>query len=252
MIAFTLPGGLPIYYFPLLLGIGSSLGLAWVATRARLRVVQSQLDAGLVALLAGFIGGRLAYTAVHWPYFRDHPVEIALMPLGGLAWPGAVLGALVGLLAFAALKRQPFLKLADTLLPLATTLAVSAWLACWLDGIAYGRLVDAWWVVPARDEWGAIAPRLPVQFMGATLTLGLFWLLDMRQPRNPLPGLMAMRWCLGFSLIMLGLSMLRADPAPTWLGLRLETWAAMIFLLIAGFALWKIAPQRQLSVISEQ
>jgi prolipoprotein diacylglyceryltransferase len=252
VIAFTLPGGLPVYAFPLLLGIGASLGSAWVAGRARVRQVQNQLDAGLVAILAGFIGSRLVYAAANWPYFCNHPVEIVLFPLGGLAWPGAVLGALVGLLSYAALKRQPFLKLADTLLPLATTLAVSAWLACWLDGIAYGRLVDAWWVVPARDEWGAIAPRLPVQFMGATLTLGLFWLLDMRQPRNPLPGLMAMRWCLGFSLVMLGLSLLRDDPAPTWLGLRLETWAAMIFLLIAGFALWQITPQRQLSVISEQ
>jgi hypothetical protein len=51
---------------------------------------------------------------------------------------------------------------------------------------------------------------------------------------------------------MLGLSLLRADLAPSWLGLRLETWTAMAFLLLAGFALWKIAPQRQLSVISEQ
>lgn len=240
MIAFTLPGGLPVYAFPLLLGIGASLGLAWVAGRARVRQVNNQLDAGLVALLAGIVCSRLIYAAADWPYFRSHPVEIALFPLGGLSWPGAVLGVLIGLLAYGTLKHQAIQGLADALLPLATTLAVSAWLACWLDGVAYGRLVSAWWVVPARDEWGAIAPRLPVQLMGALLTLGLFWLLDLRQPGHPQPGLMAARWCMGFSLLMLALSLLRADPAPVWAGLRLETWAAMAFLLLAGFSLWKI------------
>jgi phosphatidylglycerol:prolipoprotein diacylglycerol transferase len=243
VIAFTLPGGLPIYSFPLLLGIGSSLGLAWVATRARLRLAQSQLDAGLVVLFASLVGSRLAFAAAHWAYFRSHPLEIVLLPLGGLAWPGAVLGALVGLLTYAALKRQPPLKLADALLPLATALSVSAWLACWLDGVAYGPVLSLRWLVPARDEWGAIAPRLPVQFLGALLTLGLFWLLELRQPPEPLPGLLARRWFLCFSLIMLVISLLRADPAPVWLGLRLETWAAMAFLLLAGFALWKLTPR---------
>jgi prolipoprotein diacylglyceryltransferase len=252
VIAFTLPGGIPVYAFPLLLGIGASLGSAWVAARARVRQVQSQLDAGLVAILAGFAGSRLAFAIANWPYFRNHPAEIVLFPLGGLAWPGAALGALFGLLAYAALKRQPVLKLADALLPLATTLAVSAWLACWLDGIAYGHGVDAWWVIPARDEWGAIAPRLPVQLLGATLTLGLFWLLDNRQPRDPQPGLIAVRWCLGFTLIMLGLSLLRADPAPTWLGLRLETWSAMAFSLLAGIFLWRTIPRKEGAVVSNQ
>jgi prolipoprotein diacylglyceryltransferase len=245
VIVFTLPGGLPIYSFPLLLGIGASLGLAWVAGRARVRQVQSQLDAGLIVLFAGLVGSRLVYVAAHWPYFRSHPLEITLFPLGGLAWPGAILGALVGLFTYAALKRQPAPGLADTMLPLVTALSVSAWLASWLDGIAYGPTMEAvWWLVPARDEWGAIAPRLPVQFLGAVLTLGLFWLLDVRQPRDPLPGLLAGRWFLGFSLLMLGLSLLRADPAPVWLGLRLDTWAAMTFLLVAGFALWKTTPHR--------
>jgi prolipoprotein diacylglyceryltransferase len=243
VIAFTLPGGLPIYSFPLLLGIGASLGLAWVATRARLRLAQSQLDAGLVVLFASLMGSRLVFAAVHWPYFRSHPLEIVLLPLGGLAWPGAVLGALAGLLAYAALKRQPLLKLADALLPLATALSVSAWLACWLDGVAYGPVLSLRWLVPARDEWGAITPRLPVQFLGAILTLGLFWLLELRQPREPSPGSLAGRWFLGFSMLMLVLSLLRADTAPAWLGLRLETWAALAFLLIAGLALWKITPR---------
>ncbi len=260
MIAFTLPGGLPIYSFPLLLGIGASLGLAWVASRARLRLAQSHLDAGLVVLFASLVGSRLAFTAAHWPYFLSHPLEIVLLPLGGLAWPGAVLGALVGLLTYATLKRQSPQKLADALLPLATALAVSAWLACWLDGVAYGPALSARWLVPARDEWGALAPRLPVQFLGALLTLGLFWLLELRQPREPSPGLLAGRWFLGFSLIMLALSLLRADPAPVWLSLRLETWAAVAFLLVAGFALWKTTPHRspspkesdQKAVVGEQ
>jgi hypothetical protein len=84
------------------------------------------------------------------------------------------------------------------------------------------------------------------------LTLGLFWLLDKRQTRDTLPGLMAARWCLGFSLLMLGLSLLRDDPAPVWAGLRLETWAALAFLLATGFLLWKVTSRREWSVNGEQ
>jgi len=42
---------------------------------------------------------------------------------------------------------------------------------------------------------------------------------------------------LGLSLILLGTSLLRADPAITWNGLRLEAWAALAFILLAFIGL---------------
>ena len=66
--------------------------------------------------------------------------------------------------------------------------------------------------------------------IGAILTLGLLALLDWRQPLKPAPGETVLLWGLGFSTIMFGLTLLRSDPAPVWLGLRLDAWAAAFFL----------------------
>jgi len=234
VIAFTLPGGLSIISFSLSLGIGAMIGLAWVAWRGKPNQVPIHLDAGLAALLGGIVGGRLAYGAVHFAYFREHLLDLVLIPLGGLSWIGAVIGAALALWVVARLKRQPVLAMMDALLPAATTVTISAWLACWLGGCAYGAAVDAWWALPARDEWGNMADRLPVQLFGAILTLGLLWLVEWRQPRQTAPGRMSLMWACGFSLIMLLLTWLRADPALLWLGLRLDAWAAVLFLLITA------------------
>jgi prolipoprotein diacylglyceryltransferase len=124
--------------------------------------------------------------------------------------------------------------LADGLLPLLGTLSIAAWLGSWSDGSAYGQLSDAWYALPARDEWGAIEPRLPVQLCGALLTLVLFASLEQARRWLRHPGLSASLGLLGWALICFGLSFLRADPAQTWSGLRLEAWGQLV---LAGVGL---------------
>jgi hypothetical protein len=152
------------------------------------------------------------------------------------------LGALLALLIFALLSHRPLMALAEALLPLATTVSVLVWLACWLDGVAYGPATTAWWGLPARDEWGTLALRVPLQFLGAALTLGLLGLVDAATPerrrlRKQVKLTPALLWAAGFSGVMLGLSFLRADPAPTWYGLRLDAWAALFLLGVSLAAL---------------
>lgn len=229
VIAFHLPGGVPVYVFALLLGLGATAGLGWVAWQTPSEQTRRYVDAGLFVLLGSALGGRGAYVAVHWPYFQAHLWEIPQLHLGGLAWPGALAGWLLALVLFAILAREPLGTLADALLPLAGSITVSAWLGCWVDGCAYGSTIDSWWAIPARDEWGTLAPRGPVQLLGALLTLGIFWLLNRNWNWLHSPGLSANLGLLGLSLELFVLSFLRSDPAPFWHGLRLETWAALAF-----------------------
>jgi hypothetical protein len=51
------------------------------------------------------------------------------------------------------------------------------------------------------------------------------------------PGIAAGLWLLCMALGLFGLSFLRADPVPAWLGLRLDAWAALGFAFIAVIAL---------------
>jgi prolipoprotein diacylglyceryltransferase len=254
VVAFYLPGGVPIYALSLLLGLGISLGLAWVAWSANAsgRDALRPVNAGLWTLFGALVGGRAGFVVANWPYFQAQPAESLQVSLGGLSWPGALAGALAALGLYAGITAQSLGVLADDLLPLAATLTVSAWLGCWLDGCAYGPLANVWWGLPARDEWGRLALRWPTQLLGALLALGWFWLLELRivygrgiradasshpPSRTTKAGRMATWGLLGFSVQMAALSFLRADPAPHWQALRLDTWAALAFTGLAGLAL---------------
>ena len=233
MIAFYLPGNIPIHAFSLSVALGACLGLFWVAQQKTYRQANFLFTAGLWALCGALIGGRLVYVSVNWDYYQGHALEIPQVQLGGLAWPGALLGGLLALVCYAILIRQPFGKIADAVTPLVGVLALSLWVGCWFDGCVYGPAGSTWWAIPARDEWGGNTPRLPLQLLGAGLTIALFWVLD-RYARGLRPGTYAALAVLGLCLLLSTTSILRADPAPYWGSLRLETWSA---LFLSGLAL---------------
>jgi prolipoprotein diacylglyceryltransferase len=270
MIAFYLPGGVPVYAFSLILGMATTFGLAWVAARAALTGDNSRalrrINAGLWAAFGALLAGRLIFVLLQWAYFQDHLAQALQVFRGGLSWPGALAGGLLALLVYARIDRltsgsrtnarsrkgsRRFNILADDLLPLAGTLAVAVWLGCWLDGTAYGPLASELspplnvLVLPALDEWGQTNLRLPVQLSGALVTLGLLWILDRYQQTSRIEyksGTAAGLGLLGFSLEMLLLSGLRSDPGIFWAGLRADAWAALAFLLASGT--WLITIQR--------
>lgn len=227
--------------FSILVGLGATIGLAWVAWRTQRieRMPQRQIDyrinAGLLALLGALLGGRAAYVWVNWGYFRAHLIEAPQVWLGGLSWPGALLVAMLVVIGYAAAAQLSLGALADALLPLALTVTVSAWMGCLSVGCAYGAPAPdgAWWGVPVQDEWGVVAPRVPIQLMGAMLSLVSFGAIEWLRPRLPYVGQASGLALLAFSAQMAGISLLRADPAPLWRGQRLESWAAIFYLVLS-------------------
>ena len=229
---------MPMSTFSLLISMGALAGLAMVAMRAPKKLTTRYVDAGLVSLVCALTGSRLVFALINWEYFHLHPGEIFQVWLGGLSASGALYGALTGILILKAMRGFFLGPLVDGLMPLLGSLSIAAWLGCWSEGSAYGYPSTAWYALPASDEWGAITPRVPVQLLGALLTLGLF--IGLEQARGWLrrPGLAASLGLIGWALILFGLSFLRADPAQTWQGMRLEAWGV---LGVAGIGLAGVA-----------
>lgn len=230
----TLPGSIPVYAFSLLIGAAASIGLG--------RMLRSP-DApfslawtGWLALAAALAGARLGAFVIQpeAPLFQ--------FPLGGLSWAGALAGGLAGGLLAARLSGRPALETADRLIPLAAALTAAAWLGCWLEGCAYGPVSDAVYALPAPDEWGNLASRLPLQAAGALLAAGTYFAAEILSGRSR-PGVASAAWLMLTGIQFWWLHGLRADPAPTWAGLRPDLWAAgavtalgLIFLAAAVYA----------------
>jgi prolipoprotein diacylglyceryltransferase len=241
----------PMQLFSILLGLGAIAGLLLVSWRAPKKEPVRYLDAGLVVMFGALFGGRAVTVAVNWGYYQTHISEIYRVWLGGLSGVGALVGGILAVLIVARLGNFQTGNLADTLLPLAGTLTIAAWMGCWMDRCGYGLPSNAWWALPGRDEWGTLAPRVPIQLIGALLTLGLFWLLERASKRLPHSGIAASVGLLGVAVELFSLSFFRADPMPVWLGLRLEAWGALglgllaILVLVVLFRHWMKERERK-------
>src|SRR4030042_879071 len=162
--------------FSILLGLGVLLGLLLTVWRAPEKEAPRYLEAGLWELLGALVGGRLLTVVVNFSYYQSHAGEIVQVWLGGLSGMGALAGGILGVIILALWWKLPVGKLADMLLPLAGTLTIAAWLGCWVGGCGYGVALDMGGAVPGGDEGGVLAKRVPVQLLGAILTLVLGWL----------------------------------------------------------------------------
>jgi phosphatidylglycerol:prolipoprotein diacylglycerol transferase len=235
--------------FSLLLGLGTLAGLLLVAWRAPQKEQLRYIDSAVLALFISLLVSRAFYAATNWSYYGIHPGEIIQVWMGGLSGVGALAGGCLGVMLIASIWKLPMALLGDVLLPLAGTLATSAWLGCWFDRCAYGFLSAAWWAMPQQDEWGVLSNRVPVQLLGSISTLILIWLIDRAARKVTIYGLSATLSGLGISAVIFALSYLRADPVPIWNGLRLEAWGALILMIIFSLFMvvlllrWKFHPE---------
>lgn len=210
-----------MYSYTAVLAGGVLLGMIVTARRARPR---SWLDGWLWGMAAAIVGGRLGFIWREWAYFQERPSDLTQLWQGGFWYHTALLGGLLGVWAWARWQKRPLLPLLDLFAPGIGLLIVAGWIACWLEGCAYGAETTlAWWSADLPDHFGVFAVRFQTQWLGA---LGsLLPLAGVLAWRRPLPPGARFGWLLlGVSLTRVAVSLLRGDPMILWGPLRLDTW----------------------------
>ncbi|HSB66658.1 MAG TPA: prolipoprotein diacylglyceryl transferase family protein [Anaerolineales bacterium] len=220
--------------FSIFLGLGTLAGLLLAGWRAPQKETIRYLDAAVITLFIALISSRAFAVLVNWGYYASHLGEIFQVWQGGLSSIGALVGGVLAICIVSSWWKLPLGLLADILLPLAGALAITSWLGCWMGACAYGLPSGSWLAVPARDEWGVLAERVPVQLIGALMTLVIIWVTDLAGRRVAIAGLTAAIGLFDISSVIFVLSYLRADPVPIWQGLRLEAWGSIGIMLLSG------------------
>jgi len=235
-------GSFTFYTYTVLIDLGIAAGLGWLYFRAPEDRRERWLDAGLAAAAGGLAGARLLYALVNGGYYFGHLIEIFEIWKGGLAWPGAVGGGVMGAWVYCRRKREPLAPLLDTLaLPIAL-LGLLGWGGCLAASCAYGFEVTpgqlpAWLALEAPDIYGLAALRFPTQALGlvwSLIALGIVW--TMRDRRWPAGA----HGAYALSLVALGaffLSFTRADPAPIVSRYRLDVIGSAV-ILVASSGAW--------------
>lgn len=214
-------GPLTIHTYTFLLDVAILLGLA-VLTRQGHRIEgrpTAWLDAGLIALAAGVVGGRLVHVALHWGYFAERPGEAFAVWQGGLEWHGAVLAGLLGAYLAARVMGLHWLEMTDALAYVLPAGAVLAFTGCLMArcaaGAEVGSLADYPPLIVAElpDLFGIEAPRFATQFYGvllALIVLGAAWGLARIVKREGVRFWLVLAL---FSAMTFGIGFLRDDSA---------------------------------------
>lgn len=153
-------GELPIKSFGVMVMLGVVFGSLWLG-RALRRVGVQDRDAAsdLVTwcVVAGLLGARWTYLAIHPDAFRDLLDPIAVWR-GGIVSFGGFFGGAAGALLWARRQRVPWPRLGDAIMPALFLGQAFGRIGCFLVGDDYGRPWDGPWAVafPARE--GSLMP----------------------------------------------------------------------------------------------
>ncbi len=149
-IAFQL-GSLTVHWYGVLMALAFLAGL-WTASRRALReriAPEKILDAGPWLIVGAILGARTVYVTTYWKeQFADQPIqEIFMVQHGGLVYYGGLLGAALGGVLYARIKKLPLWKLADILAPSIALGYVFGRIGCLLNGCCYGRVCQWPWAI---------------------------------------------------------------------------------------------------------
>jgi phosphatidylglycerol:prolipoprotein diacylglycerol transferase len=238
-------GPLTVAGYSALLGVGLLGGTAlacWVARRRGFNA-EHLMDAALPAAIGGLIGARVLYVAVNWAYYASHFDQALNLWAGGHAWHGGLVGGLVAVLIYSAIRRVSPWFLLDALAPGVAIFAVCAWVGCFLDKCACG--IETYpghslvWMLSLElpDMYGIWVPRVAVQLMGAGWGAIVLGVVIFAGRSVWLEGLVFPLWLTLYCAGSFGLGFLRADPMPAVAGWRLDQVADLAFFAIGAMLL---------------
>lgn len=166
-----------VYSYEVVLGVGIIVCIAlsaWLLKENQSRREQ-WYDTALIGAFLAILSGRAVYVLAHWDYFSEAPQEIWLVWRGGLSYHGALVAFLVGIWLWTKLRHRQFSDYAEVIALDLPLLSAFGWLACLLDGCAFGRTAEAGILVAdLPDSLGVYELRYETQLMGLILSALIF------------------------------------------------------------------------------
>ncbi len=232
------PVSLPTYPLALVLA-------AWLALEVSARVARRLerqgaraigpdhvYNAGLSALVAGFVVARFGHVIAYWPAYRAQPLEIfGFNTRAFLLWPG-IAGALLMFGWYVYRHRLPLAAMLEALAPGLLVGVAIAQAGAFLAGHNPGAPADLPWAV---NFWGVA--RHPALLYEALAALAVLLVIGLLLRRRTPAGMIAWTALLGYGLSRWLLEPFRAESAVTFGGLRA---AQVLGLAAALIALWAL------------
>lgn len=253
---FRIPGlDLPIFGFGMMLVVALFGAIRLAAWRAR----RSKLDPEIIDDLAfwivvcGLLGARVFYVVEYWGTRIRTFWDIFKVWEGGIVFYGCILGGTVAFFAYWAIRRFPFLAVADAVAPSVALGLAFGRIGCFLNGCCYGDACTLPWAVrfprgtaPWFDQLqhGLIDPAAlrslpihPTQLYSALDGLILLVLLSAYYPLRRRDGEVFGLLLVTYPITRFLVERLRNDEGAVVLGLTISQ-AVSVGVLLVGVLYW--------------
>ncbi len=229
-IAFQL-GPLPVHWYGVMVALAFLMGL-WTASRRALRegiAPERIIDLGPWLIVGAIVGARILYVITFWrEEFAGKPlVEMFMVWRGGLVFYGGLVGASLGFILYARLKKLPLWKGADILAP---SIAL---------GYVFGRIG----CLMTNDR---SLPVHPTQIYESLLNLALYGALEWLYRRKKFDGQIFATYLVCYAVLRSFVEMFRGDY-PEYQR-HLGGWVTpahlvSVVILAAGLVLFRLLPR---------
>ncbi len=244
-------GSLTITWYGIMVAAGF-LSALWLASRRApyggLRG-ETVLDLGPWIIIGGIVGARLLYVMTFWrERFAGQPfTEVFTVWRGGLVFYGGFIGATLGAILFALIKKVPMWKMGDVMAPSIPLGYAIGRIGCLLNGCCYGKECNLPWAIHFPPNVPTYPHGVhPTQIYDAMLGLVLFFLLVRWFRRKSFDGQIFAAFLIGYGCLRFFVELFRGDYPPDQLLLGGRITPAQVVsvgMLSVGALLWRWLPR---------
>ena len=245
-------GPLELRAYGLMIALGALTAVAWSRRRhaARGGDPEDMSTIALWAVPAGLVGSRLYHVATDWRSFQGRWEDVPALWQGGLGIPGGLMaGVMVGVLV----ARRRGLSMAgamDVMVPtIPVAQAIGRW-GNWFNQEVFGRPTDLPWALEIDaahrpSGYSEAATFHPTFFYEGLWNVALAVFLVRIERRGVLrPGYLVGLWVFGYGLGRLWVAALRVAQASLLVGVRVNTWMALVAIVAGAVVTWAGRPAK--------
>ena len=239
-------GGFTIHGYGLMIGLGI-IAAYWMAEhRAGKKGLDSEVlvSIGIWGVAAGLLGAKLLYYITVFDEILADPKK--LLDLGdGFVVYGGIIGGVLGGYVLSRVKRLPFLRYADLVMPSVALAQGFGRIGCFLAGCCYG--------LPTKSPFGIVftssdfAPNgvslIPTQLISSGLNFLHCAFLIWAASRMKTPGRVAALYLMCYSAGRFVLEFFRGDLIRGTVGTLSTSQFISIFIFLLGAALFLLCPR---------
>ena len=244
-------GALTVTWYGILVAAGFLMALLAASRRAPAGGLtqESILDLGPWLIVGAILGARVLYVITFWrDQFADQPfTEWLMVWRGGLVFYGGLIGATLGAILFALVKKIPMWKMGDVVAPSIPLGYAFGRIGCLMNGCCYGKESHLPWAIQLPQS--AVYPQgiHPTQVYDALWGLLLFWVLARLYRRKSFDGQIFVTFLLGYSVLRFLSEFLRGDYPPDQLYFGGHVTSAQIVsvgIFVVSTVIWRLLPRQ--------